>query len=51
MYENGFDSLNMILPNIILSGLSSIVLYYIFIRYTPLSWFVNGYKKSWLRPF
>ena len=51
MYENGFDSLNMILPNIILSGLSSIVFYYIFIRYTPLSWFVNGYKKSWLRPF
>ena len=35
MYENGFDSLNMILPNIILSGLSSIVFYYIFIRYTP----------------
>ena len=51
MYENGFDSLTMILPNIILSGLSSIIFYYIFIRYTPLNWFINGYKKSWFRPF
>ena len=49
--ENGFDSLTMILPNIILSGLSSIIFYYIFIRYTPLNWFINGYKKSWFRPF
>ena len=51
MYTNGFDSLNMILPNIILSGLSSIFFYYIFIRYTPLNWCVNGYKNSRFKPF
>ena len=29
----------------------SVVLYYILIKFTPLSWIILGYKKSWLQPF
>ena len=29
----------------------SVVLYYLLIKFTPLSWIILGYKKSWLQPF
>ena len=29
----------------------SLALYYLLIKFTPLSWFILGYKKSWLQPF
>ena len=46
MLEMGFNELEMILPNILLSGFSRILLYLIFARYTPLNWIINGYSKS-----
>jgi len=29
----------------------SVVLYYLLVKFTPLSWIILGYKKSWLQPF
>lgn len=29
----------------------SVALYYLLIKFTPLSWIILGYKKSWLHPF
>ena len=49
MYHAGFNDMQMMIPNIMLSGLSSLILYFIFIKYTPLNWFVNGYKHSWFQ--
>ena len=46
MYEMGFSDLEMMLPNIFLSGISSIILYFVFVKYTPLNWIINGYNKS-----
>ena len=27
----------------------SVLVYYLLIKFTPLSWIINGYHKSWLK--
>ncbi|MEL7026427.1 MAG: hypothetical protein AAGO57_04235, partial [Pseudomonadota bacterium] len=35
--------------NIVATFVISVVGYYVLIKFTPLNWVVNGYKKSWLQ--
>ena len=51
LFEMNYNSTEIMLPNILLSGIISVLSYYIFIKYTPLNWCINGYKKSWFQPF
>ncbi len=46
---NGLNLDLAILINIVVSFILCIISYYIFIKYTPLNWVVNGYKKSWFK--
>ena len=35
--------------NILITFVVCIVLYYVLIKFTPINWLVNGYRKSWLQ--
>ena len=48
-YKAGFSQINIFLLSIIFGLVSSIVLYYLLIKFTPLNWIVNGYSKSFLK--
>jgi glucan biosynthesis protein C len=49
LYVEGIDQF----PSFILSMLAGfgicVVLYYVLVKFTPLNWLLNGYKKSWLK--
>ncbi len=47
LYRNGFTDLEMMIPNIIFSGTVCVLVYYALIKFTPLNWIINGYRKSW----
>ncbi|MBL41088.1 MAG: hypothetical protein CMM49_00340 [Rhodospirillaceae bacterium] len=48
-YKTGFSQINIFLFSITFGFLSSIILYYLLIKFTPLNWIVNGYSKSFFR--
>ena len=48
-YRAGFSQINIFLFSIIFGFVSSVVLYYLLIKFTPLNWIVNGYSKSFFR--
>jgi glucan biosynthesis protein C len=48
----GFGQPIVVLGTIIASFIISVIGYYILIKFTPLSWVINGYRKPWLKlPF
>ena len=48
----GFGQPMVVLLTIIATFIISVMAYYVFIKFTPLSWIINGYRKSWLKlPF
>ena len=49
--EYELEPLQVFLINIVLTSIASLLIYFIFIKFTPLNWIINGYKKSWIRPF
>jgi glucans biosynthesis protein C len=52
MIGQGFGQPLVVLLTIIATFIISVMIYYIFIKFTPLSWIINGYRKSWLKmPF
>jgi glucan biosynthesis protein C len=47
----GLPQFQVLIGAVIGAFIVSVVLYYLFIKFTPLSWIILGYKKSWLQPF
>ena len=45
----GFGQLAVVANMIILTFIISVIGYYVLIKFTPLSWVVNGYPHSWLQ--
>ena len=41
--------LAMAVMTVFLTFIISVIGYYVVIKFTPLSWVVNGYQKSWLQ--
>ena len=44
----GFGQLAVVLITVCLTFIASVIGYYVLIKFTPISWVVNGYRKSWL---
>lgn len=52
MIGQGFGQPIVVLGTIIATFIISVIGYYVLIKFTPLSWIINGYHKSWLKlPF
>ena len=49
LIKSGFGQSEVFLMTIPLTFGSCLVCYYIFVKFTPLNWLVNGYQKSWLK--
>jgi glucan biosynthesis protein C len=47
----GFSQIQVLLGAVLGAFVVSLILYYVLIKFTPLSWIVLGYKNSWLKPF
>jgi glucan biosynthesis protein C len=47
----GLSQIQVLVGTVIGAFIISVVLYYLLIKFTPLSWIILGYKKSWLQPF
>ena len=48
-HHAGLNQLS-ILPLAVITGfIICVILYYVFIKFTPLNWFINGYSKSPLK--
>ena len=48
----GFGQPLVVLFTIITTFIISVMAYYVFIKFTPLSWIISGYRNSWLKlPF
>ena len=47
----GFSQILVLLGAVLGAFVVSLILYYILIKFTPLSWIILGYKNSWLQPF
>ena len=47
----GLSQILVVFGTVIASFLICLLLYYGLIKFTPLSWIILGYKKSWLKPF
>ena len=45
----GFGQLPAVAITIILTFIISVIGYYVLIKITPISWVVDGYRKSWLQ--
>ncbi len=45
----GYGQPAVIVGTVILTFLISVIIYYVLIKFTPLSWIINGYHKSWLK--
>ena len=49
LYHAGLNQLS-ILPLAVITGfIICVILYYVFIKFTPLNWLINGYSKSPLK--
>ena len=44
-----FGQLPVVAMTIILTFNISVIGYYVLIKFTPISWVFNGYRKSWLQ--
>ena len=48
-YHAGFSQISSFLLTIIIGFIVCVVLYYVFIKFTPMNWLMNGYHKSFLK--
>ena len=48
-YHVGLSQFSMLLLAVISGFFICVILYYVFIKYTPLNWLINGYSKSPLK--
>ena len=49
LLHTGWTPIAAIGVNILLTFVICVACYYIFIKFTPLNWIINGYRKSWLK--
>ena len=49
LIDAGFGQLQVVAMTIILTFIISVIGYYVLIKFTPISWVVNGCLKSWLQ--
>jgi len=49
LFKAGYGQFNVILFSIVFGFVSSVVMYYLFVKFTPISWLINGYHKSYLK--
>ena len=49
LIKAGFGQSEVFLLTIPLTFVSCVICYYIFVKFTPLNWLVNGYRKSWFK--
>ena len=49
LYEAGFSQVSNFLMTIIIGFIVCVFLYYIFIKFTPVNWLLNGYHKSFFQ--
>ena len=49
LYEAGFSQISNFLLTIIIGFIVCVFLYYIFIKFTPVNWLLNGYHKSFFQ--
>jgi glucan biosynthesis protein C len=49
LYRAGLNQVSVYLLTIITGFIVCVILYYIFIKFTPLNWIINGYSKSPLK--
>ena len=49
LYEIGFNQFNAFCISIVTGFLVCVMLYYLLIKFTPVSWLVNGYNKSYFK--
>ena len=49
LYEAGLSQISNFLLTIIIGFIACVFLYYIFIKFTPLNWLLNGYHKSFFQ--
>ena len=47
--SQGFDQLAVVVMTVFLTFIASVNGYHVLIKFTPLSWVVDGYRKSWLQ--
>ncbi len=48
-YSAGFNQFSIFSLTIITGFIFCVILYYVFIKFTPLNWLINGYRKSFLK--
>ena len=48
--STGITAGALMLPTIAISFGSSLLLYYLFVCFTPLEWLFNGHRRAWFRP-
>ena len=48
-FNAGFSQATIFFLTIIIGFIICVILYYIFIKFTPLNWLLNGYHKSFLK--
>ena len=49
---SGLGQATVFFATIVLAFCVSIGVYYVFVKFTPLDWIINGHRKSWLKvPF
>ncbi|MCY4099521.1 MAG: acyltransferase family protein [Rhodobacteraceae bacterium] len=49
LFKAGYDQVEVILLSIVFGFVSSVIMYYLFVKFTPISWLINGYHKSYLK--
>ncbi|MCY4186359.1 MAG: hypothetical protein OXC82_10025 [Rhodobacteraceae bacterium] len=49
LFKAGYSQFNVILFSIVFGFVSSVVMYYLFVKFTPISWLINDYHKSYLK--
>ena len=49
LYEAGFSQISNFFLTIIIGFIACVFLYYIFIKFTPVNWLLNGYHKSFFQ--
>ena len=49
LYEAGLSQISNFLLTIVIGFIVCIFLYYIFIKFTPVNWLLNGYQKSFFQ--
>ena len=51
MLSFGFGALEIVIINLLMIPFFTLLMHFLFVKFTPLSWIIQGYKKSDFKPF